>query len=95
MQTNDIALNAPTRPPLETVLADCRTKQLQFSLTRALMKEERFLIALTRMLIKNRALGLDYLITNQVAAQGAPDAYRTAFEDPSCLKIILNWETPS
>jgi 3-hydroxyethyl bacteriochlorophyllide a dehydrogenase len=68
------------------------------------MKEARFRVAAewarddleaTRTLVESGALSLDGLITHQVAADDAPNAYRTAFEDPSCLKMILNWETPS
>ena len=38
------------------------------------------------------ALSLDGLITHEVPAAEAPTAYTTAFEDPACLKMILNWE---
>ena len=88
----------------EIVLAGFYTQPLQFSFPPAFMKEARFRVAAewaredlaaTRTLVENGALSLDGLITHQVAAQDAPDAYRTAFEDPTCLKMILNWETPS
>lgn len=88
----------------EIVLAGFYTQPLQFSFPPAFMKEARFRVAAewarddlaaTRTLVENGALSLDGLITHQVAAEDAPDAYRTAFEDPTCLKMILNWETPS
>src|SRR6056297_3329926 len=88
----------------ENVLAGFYTQPLQFSFPPAFMKEARFRVAAewtqddlraTSALVENGALSLDGLITHQVAAQDAPDAYRTAFEDPTCLKMILNWETPS
>ncbi|WP_439524292.1 chlorophyll synthesis pathway protein BchC [Marivita sp.] len=88
----------------EIVLAGFYTQPLQFSFPPAFMKEARFRVAAewarddlvaTRTLVESGALSLDGLITHQAAAQDAPGAYRTAFEDPSCLKMILNWETPS
>jgi 3-hydroxyethyl bacteriochlorophyllide a dehydrogenase len=36
-------------------------------------------------------LSLDGLITHRSEAQAADDAYRTAFGDPSCLKMVLDW----
>ena len=88
----------------EIVLAGFYTQPLQFSFPPAFMKEARFRVAAewarddlvaTRTLVESGALSLDGLITHQVAATDAPNAYRTAFEDPTCLKMILNWETPS
>lgn len=88
----------------EIVLAGFYTQPLQFAFPPAFMKEARFRVAAewarddlaaTRTLVENGALSLDGLITHQVPASDAPSAYRTAFEDPTCLKMILNWETPS
>ena len=56
---------------------------------------ERDDLTATRALVECGALSLDGLVTHQAQASDAPKAYRTAFEDPSCLKMILNWETPS
>ena len=36
-------------------------------------------------------LSLDGLITHRECAQRAPAAYRTAFTDPNCLKMVLEW----
>jgi 3-hydroxyethyl bacteriochlorophyllide a dehydrogenase len=86
----------------EIVLAGFYTQPLQFAFPPAFMKEARFRVAAewarddlaaTRTLVENGALSLDGLITHQAAATDAPTAYRKAFEDPSCLKMILNWET--
>lgn len=88
----------------EIVLAGFYTQPLQFAFPPAFMKEARFRVAAewtaddlvaTRALVETAALSLDGLITHQMPAAGAPEAYRTAFEDPTCLKMILNWETPS
>ena len=85
----------------EIVLAGFYTQPLQFSFPPAFMKEARFRVAAewaredltaTRTLVENGALSLDGLITHQAAASDAPGAYRTACEDPSCLKMILDWK---
>ena len=85
----------------EIVLAGFYTQPLQFAFPPAFMKEARFRVAAewdrsdlaaTRALVENGALSLDGLITHEVPAARAPEAYTTAFEDPACLKMILNWE---
>ncbi len=84
----------------EIVLAGFYTQPLQFAFPPAFMKEARFRVAAewerddlcaTRALVENGALSLDGLITHQSDATQAPQAYETAFEDPACLKMILNW----
>ena len=42
-------------------------------------------------LISSGKLNLDGLITHFAAPETAPDAYRTAFTDPHCLKMVLDW----
>jgi 3-hydroxyethyl bacteriochlorophyllide a dehydrogenase len=88
----------------EIVLAGFYTAPLSFAFPPAFMKEARFRVAAewerddltaTRALVECGALSLDGLITHQSTAADAPAAYRTAFEDPACLKMILNWETSS
>lgn len=85
----------------EIVLAGFYTAPLQFAFPPAFMKEARFRIAAewdrddliaTRGLVEGGALSLGGLITHEADAACAPDAYRTAFEDASCLKMILNWK---
>ncbi|MDG4646944.1 chlorophyll synthesis pathway protein BchC [Roseibacterium sp. SDUM158017] len=85
----------------EIVLAGFYPEPLSFSFPPAFMREARFRIAAewtrddlvaTRDLIDHGALGLRHLISHQVPANDAANAYRTAFEDPACLKMILNWE---
>lgn len=84
----------------EIVLAGFYTQPLQFAFPPAFMKEARFRVAAewdredltaTRMLVENGALSLDGLITHRVSASQATSAYQTAFEDPACLKMILDW----
>lgn len=85
----------------EIVLAGFYTAPLSFAFPPAFMKEARFRVAAewerddltaTRALVESGALSLDGLITHRKAAQDAPEAYEQAFNDPSCLKMILNWE---
>ncbi len=84
----------------EVVLAGFYTEPIQFAFPPAFMKEARLRIAAewsrddlaaTRALVECGALSLAGLITHEVAAKDAAGAYRTAFEDPACLKMILNW----
>ena len=46
--------------------------------------------AVSRMIDDGR-LSLDGLITHRSPASQADAAYRTAFGDASCLKMILDW----
>ena len=84
----------------EIVLAGFYTQPLSFAFPPAFMKEARLRIAAewqpddliaTRALIDAGALSLDGLITHRRAAHQAPEAYETAFSDPDCLKMILDW----
>jgi len=42
-------------------------------------------------LVVDGALSLDGLITHAEPFENAPSAYRTAFGDAQCLKMILEW----
>lgn len=84
----------------EIVLAGFYAEPVSFGFPPAFMKEARFRIAAewqpddltaTRALIDAGALSLSGLITHTAAAADAPAAYATAFTDPDCLKMILNW----
>ncbi len=44
-------------------------------------------------LAQNGCLSLDGLITHHDVATHAAEAYRTAFGDAACLKMILDWRT--
>jgi 3-hydroxyethyl bacteriochlorophyllide a dehydrogenase len=70
----------------------------------AFMREARLRVAAewqppdltaTKRLIESGKLSLEGLITHHFDAQAAPDAYRVAFEDPACLKMVLNWSSLS
>jgi 3-hydroxyethyl bacteriochlorophyllide a dehydrogenase len=84
----------------EVVLAGFYDQPLSFSFPPAFMREARLRVATewapedlaaTITLIDSGRLSLDGLITHRFSAIQAPDAYRTAFTDMSCLKMILDW----
>jgi 3-hydroxyethyl bacteriochlorophyllide a dehydrogenase len=85
----------------EIVLAGFYPEPLSFAFPPAFMREARLRIAAewtredlvaTRDLIDHGALSLDGLITHTRPASDAANAYQTAFEDSSCLKMILDWK---
>ena len=91
-------------PGGEIVLAGFYEAPLAFAFPPAFMREARIRVsaewrpadlAAVRTLIEAGRLSLDGLITHRVPASAAPEAYRTAFADPSCLKMILDWRTCS
>jgi 3-hydroxyethyl bacteriochlorophyllide a dehydrogenase len=42
-------------------------------------------------LLKDGRLSFEGLITHQRDAQQATEAYGMAFDDPNCIKMILDW----
>jgi 3-hydroxyethyl bacteriochlorophyllide a dehydrogenase len=88
----------------EIVLAGFYSAPLQFAFAPAFMREARLrvaaewkpadLSAVTALLASGR-LSLDGLITHREPAAHAASAYRTAFNDASCLKMILDWRAVS
>jgi bacteriochlorophyllide a dehydrogenase len=91
-------------PGGEIVLAGFYSERLSFAFPPAFMREARLRVAAewqpsdlvaTRALIESGRLSLDGLITHRHDAKSAPDAYRVAFDDPSCLKMILDWSSIS
>lgn len=86
----------------EIVLAGFYPAPLSFAFPAAFMREARIRVAAqftdtdllaTRALIDAGRLSLSGLITHRRDASRADSAYRTAFEDPSCLKMVLNWSS--
>lgn len=85
----------------EVVLAGFYTQPIQFAFAPAFMKEARLRIAAewtaedmvsTRQLIDCGALSMEGLVTHRMDARSAPMAYETAFTQPDCLKMILDWK---
>ena len=85
----------------EIVLAGFYPQGLSFAFPPAFMREARLRVAaewtredltVVGRLIESGALNMGGLITHQRPASEAQSAYRTAFESPDCLKMILNWK---
>lgn len=88
----------------EIVLAGFYHEPVSFTFPPAFMREARLRIAAefqpsdlaaVRALLDAGRLSLDGLITHRVPATEAESAYRTAFGDPTCLKMILDWRSIS
>lgn len=87
-------------PGGEIVLAGFYSAPLSFSFPPAFMREARIRIAAewrepdllaVRRLIADGRLALDGLVTHRSDFSAAPDAYRIAFDDAACLKMVLDW----
>jgi 3-hydroxyethyl bacteriochlorophyllide a dehydrogenase len=84
----------------EIVLAGFYDTPLAFTFPPAFMREAKIriaaewrapdLAAVARLVATGR-LSLDGLITHLRAAEEASSAYPIAFNDPSCLKMVLDW----
>lgn len=94
------ALIARLQPGGEVVLAGFYEAPLTFAFPPAFLREARIRVAAqwqphdldaVAVLAGTGALSLDRLVTHRRPAAGAPDAYRKAFGDPDCLKMILDW----
>jgi 3-hydroxyethyl bacteriochlorophyllide a dehydrogenase len=91
-------------PGGEILLAGFYDQPLSFSFPPAFMREARIRIAAqwqesdllaVRQLAESGRLSLEGLITHRGAPGEADAAYRTAFTDPACLKMILDWRKQS
>lgn len=86
----------------EIVLAGFYTEPLAFAFAPAFMREAQIrcaaewqrpdLLAVTELAETGR-LSLDGLITHHGAPERADAAYRTAFGDADCLKMVLDWRS--
>jgi bacteriochlorophyllide a dehydrogenase len=86
----------------EVTLAGFYEAPLSFNFPPAFMREARIRIAAewarsdidaVTDLVASGRLSLDGLITNRASATAAPAAYRQAFTDPNCIKMVLDWRT--
>ncbi|MEO1205411.1 MAG: chlorophyll synthesis pathway protein BchC [Pseudomonadota bacterium] len=84
----------------EIILAGFYSDRVAFDFPPAFMREARIRAAaewkpqdLEHVLnaISDGRLSLDGLITHRSAAAEADNAYRVAFGDPACLKMVLDW----
>lgn len=93
-------LIARLAPGGEIVLAGFYSEPLAFAFAPAFMREARIRVAAewrpsdltaVRELAETGRLSLDGLITHRCDAGDAAAAYRTAFGEADCLKMILDW----
>ncbi|MGD9769884.1 MAG: chlorophyll synthesis pathway protein BchC, partial [Pseudolabrys sp.] len=98
------ALIARLAPGGEIVLAGFYSEPLSFAFPPAFMREVRLRVAAewrpsdlvaVKALVESGRLSLDGLITHDAEPKRAAAAYRIAFDDPDCLKMILNWRSCS
>ncbi len=84
----------------EVVLAGFYETPLAFDFPPAFMREIRIRVAAewsppdlehVLSLIASDGLSLEGLVTHRWPAERAPEAYPTAFNDPACLKMALDW----
>lgn len=93
-------LVARLAPGGEIVLAGFYAAPLAFAFAPAFLKEARIRIAAewrpddleaVAALVRTGRLILDGLVTHRRPAAAAEAAYREAFGDPTCLKMVLDW----
>lgn len=93
-------LIARLAPGGEVVLAGFYSEPLSFAFAPAFMREARIRAAAewqrpdllaVKELVETGRLSLGGLITHRAAAGEAEHAYRTAFGDAACLKMVLDW----
>ena len=91
-------------PGGEIVLAGFYHERLSFDFPPAFMREARITVAAEFQpediaavldLLAAGQLSLDGLITHRVPAGDAARAYDQAFQDPECLKMVLDWRDVS
>ena len=86
----------------EVVLAGFYAEPLRFDFAPAFMREAQIRTAAewqradmlaVKQLAEEGRLSLDGLITHHERAEHATGAYRTAFTDSACLKMVLDWRS--
>jgi 3-hydroxyethyl bacteriochlorophyllide a dehydrogenase len=84
----------------EIILAGFYREAMSFAFPPAFSREARIRVSAewqqpdllaVRELTASRRLSLDGLITHTAAADKAESAYPIAFDDPDCLKMVLDW----
>lgn len=88
----------------QIALAGFYEDRLSFDFPGAFMREARIRVAAewrpddlacVLALVEAGRLDLSGLITHRRDAREAAAAYQAAFDDPACLKMILDWRTPA
>ena len=84
----------------EIVLAGFYSNPLTFTFPPAFMREAKIRISaeftkedvrVTKSLIETEALSLENLISDTRPAEASTEAYKVAFEDTNCLKMVIDW----
>lgn len=84
------------------ILAGFYHEALSFTFPPAFMREAEIKVAAewqrpdleaTLGLVEGGSLSLDELITHHQSVRAAAPAYRMAFGDPNCLKMVLDWRS--
>ena len=84
----------------EIVLAGFYSAPISFAFPPAFMREARFRISaefntedinITRSLLETGALSLEGLISHEKNVNSSKAAYKQSFEDPECLKMVIDW----
>jgi 3-hydroxyethyl bacteriochlorophyllide a dehydrogenase len=95
----DAAVDRLARPA-ELVLAGFYGERVSYAFAPAFMRELTLTIAAEFRpedvsavidLVEAGRLSLDGLVTHRAAPAEAPRAYGTAFNDPGCLKMVIDW----
>jgi len=88
----------------QIVLAGFYAEPLAFQFAPAFMREAAIRVAAewqpadlqaVRDAVTRGALSLDGLVTHRRLPSAAAEAYRDAFADRSCLKMVLDWRSPA
>ncbi|MEM9705636.1 MAG: chlorophyll synthesis pathway protein BchC [Pseudomonadota bacterium] len=97
----DVATQA-LAPGGEIVLAGFYAERPSFDFASAFMKEIRIRIAAEWRpddvvavidLVESGKLDLSGIISHRFTIGSAGEAYKTAFEDPECLKMVIDWRS--
>lgn len=89
-------------PGGEVVLAGFYKQDIGFAFAPAFMREAEIRVAAqwkkqdlldVTALVESGALSLEGLITHTFPVAKAQEAYKTAFSDPQCLKMMMDWQT--
>ncbi|HSC64596.1 MAG TPA: chlorophyll synthesis pathway protein BchC [Caldimonas sp.] len=93
-------LIARLAPGGEVVLAGFYSERLSFAFAPAFMREARVRAAAewqkpdllaVKELVESGRVSLTGLVTHRERAEHAASAYPVAFDDPTCLKMVLDW----
>jgi bacteriochlorophyllide a dehydrogenase len=87
-------------PRAEIVLAGFYSGRIGFDFVPAFLRESRIRVAaqwgaedlrVVAGLLASGAIVVSDLVTHRASPASAGEAYRTAFSDPGCIKLIFDW----